>query len=41
MSELRTLPITIPKEEIEQFCQRHPPYPQTVYNRQGKSCVWE
>lgn len=23
MSELRTLPITIPKEEIEQFCQRH------------------
>lgn len=23
MSELRTLPITIFKEEIEQFCQRH------------------
>lgn len=23
MNELRTLPITIPKEEIEQFCQRH------------------
>lgn len=23
MSELRTLPITIPKEGIEQFCQRH------------------
>jgi hypothetical protein len=23
MSELRTLPIPIPKEEIEQFCQRH------------------
>ena len=23
MNELRTLPIRIPKEEIEQFCQRH------------------
>lgn len=23
MSETRTLPIEIPKEEIEQFCQRH------------------
>jgi predicted nucleotidyltransferase len=23
MSELKTLSITIPKEEIEQFCQRH------------------
>ncbi|NQE35794.1 hypothetical protein E5S67_03530 [Microcoleus sp. IPMA8] len=25
MSEPRTLPITIPKEEIEQFCQRRHP----------------
>jgi len=23
MSETRTLPIEIPKEKIEQFCQRH------------------
>ena len=24
MNETKTLPIEIPKEEIKQFCQRHP-----------------